>query len=340
VRLTDVVIVGGGPAGASCARALLQGGLEVIVLDKAAFPRTKLCAGWVTPEALADVGIEPGEYPLGINVFERLHLHWKWLSAAPRSLQYSIRRFEFDDFLLKRSGAEVQQRDVRSIRTAEGGFIVDGEFRCRFLVGAGGTACPVYRTLFRKDMPRNVALQTATLEKEFPYEWHDAGCHLWFFEDGLPGYAWYVPKARGYLNVGLGAMAARMKGRGMRLRDCWDRFTGKLLRLGLADIRDIEPRGYSYYLRGASVSPRRGNAFLIGDAAGLATRDLCEGIGPAVHSARLAADAILHGADYRIDAVSGLSGNGIGSRWLEARFAGGRNRHRDSHAANADTGCG
>ena len=45
---------------------------------------------------------------------------------------------------------------------------------------AGGTACPVYRTFFHDRHPRNSVLQTATLEQEFAYDWHDPVCHLWF----------------------------------------------------------------------------------------------------------------------------------------------------------------
>ena len=46
----DVLVVGGGPAGSSCARALHDAGLDVIVLDRAVFPRDKVCAGWITPQ--------------------------------------------------------------------------------------------------------------------------------------------------------------------------------------------------------------------------------------------------------------------------------------------------
>ena len=45
----DVAIVGGGPGGSSCAWALRNSGLDVVILDRAAFPRNKLCAGWITP---------------------------------------------------------------------------------------------------------------------------------------------------------------------------------------------------------------------------------------------------------------------------------------------------
>jgi len=67
---------------------------------------------------------------------------------------------------------------------------------------------------------------------------------------------------------------------------------------------------------------RIGNAFLAGDAAGLATRDMCEGIGPAVESGLLAARAIATGEEYALDGIGTLSGDGFVSRALERRFAG------------------
>jgi flavin-dependent dehydrogenase len=62
---SDVLIIGGGPAGSSCARALTRAGLRVIVLDKAAFPRDKTCAGWITPPVLETLEIDPDEYRSG-----------------------------------------------------------------------------------------------------------------------------------------------------------------------------------------------------------------------------------------------------------------------------------
>ena len=112
-------------------------------------------------------------------------------------VQHSIRRFEFDAWLLERSGAEVRRSTPCSEIRADGdGYVIDGAFRCRYLIGAGGTRCPVRRALFRELDPRARELQTVTLELEFPYDWRDPDCHLWFFEHGLPGYSWYVPKAR------------------------------------------------------------------------------------------------------------------------------------------------
>ena len=48
----DVLIVGGGPAGSSCARQLRRAGLDVLILDKSEFPRDKVCAGWITPQVV------------------------------------------------------------------------------------------------------------------------------------------------------------------------------------------------------------------------------------------------------------------------------------------------
>jgi flavin-dependent dehydrogenase len=287
VNVADAIVVGGGPAGSSCAWKLRNAGLEVLVLDRMAFPRTKLCAGWVTPEAIADLELDTHDYPRSIMTFDELHLHWKALTVKLKAQQHSIRRFEFDEFLLQRSGARVLQHKVREIRRDGSDYIVDGQFRCKYLVGAGGTACPVYKTLFHERNPRSSILQTATFEQEFSYDWEDARCHLWFFDDGLPGYAWYVPKANGYINV---------------------------------RYEHYDPTGYSYYLRGNVDVISGDNAYIVGDSVGLATRDMCEGIGPAVKSGLLAARAITTGADYSLAGINKVTGSGFASKLLERKF--------------------
>jgi len=322
VRVADAIVVGGGPAGSTCAWKLREADLDVIVLDRAAFPRTKLCAGWVTPEALSDLELDPQDYPLSLMTFDDLHLNWKVFKVKLKSRQHSIRRFEFDDFLLRRAGVRVLQHKVREIHRDGGDYIVDDKFRARYLVGAAGTACPVYRTFFHERNPRSSALQTATLEQEFAYDWEDPRCHLWFFDHGLPGYAWYVPKANGYVNVGLGGMADKLKHQGGHLREHWRRFVDKLRRKDLVSYDDYRPTGYSYFLRGNTDLIRDDNAFIVGDSVGLATRDMCEGIGPAIKSGLLAADAIVSGADYSLAGLEQLTGNGLASRVLERKFVG------------------
>ena len=58
----DCLVVGGGPAGSSCARALVQAGLDVLVLDKSRFPRDKVCAGWITPAVVDEVELDLTDY--------------------------------------------------------------------------------------------------------------------------------------------------------------------------------------------------------------------------------------------------------------------------------------
>lgn len=324
MQTCDVLIVGGGPAGSAAARRLKRAGADVLVLDKERFPRLKLCAGWITPEVVRDLEMDVAAYPHRFLTFERLHIHVKGLYVKVPCIQHSIRRFEFDAWLLERSGAPVVQHTVRNIRREAGGYVVDDAFRCRYLIGAGGTRCPVYRTFFREANPRAAELQTVTLEHEFPFDWQDADCHLWFFEKGLPGYSWYVPKRDGWLNVGVGGMAERLKRSGKDIRHHWSQFTS-MLDKKLATGAQYDPTGYSYFLRGNVDVPRIEDAFITGDAAGLATRDMAEGIGPAIRSGIRAADAILEGVDYQLDDVTGASlGGGMVSRvfdWAMTRGA-------------------
>ncbi|MGH8310611.1 MAG: FAD-dependent oxidoreductase, partial [Steroidobacteraceae bacterium] len=62
MRQCDVLVVGGGPAGSTCAWALSRAGLEVLVIDRARFPRDKVCAGWVTLPVFEALELDPGEY--------------------------------------------------------------------------------------------------------------------------------------------------------------------------------------------------------------------------------------------------------------------------------------
>jgi flavin-dependent dehydrogenase len=320
MRSVEVIVIGGGPAGSAAAQRLKAAGADVLVLDKDRFPRHKLCAGWITPQVVTDLQFEAGAYPHGFLTFRRLHFHFWGPGFAVPCVQHSIRRFEFDAWLLERSGAEFVQHTVKDIRADGDHYVIDGIFRCRYLIGAAGTSCPVRRSLFGRVLPRTRALQTATLELEFPCDWRDADCHLWFFEHGLPGYSWYVPKASGWLNVGVGGMAARLNQRGENIREHWAHFGSKLARRFQIRLPS-DPLGYSYYVRGPLDPARIGNAFLTGDALGLATRDLCEGIGPAIRSGQRAAHAIVSGAAYEFDDVSASSlGGGLISRGMDWSF--------------------
>jgi len=310
VRSSEVLIVGGGPAGSSAALALRRAGVDVLVLDRERFPRLKLCAGWITPEVVRELGMDLESYPHRLLTFPRLKVHYKALKVSLPCVQHSVRRYEFDAWLLERCGAPVEQHNVRDITPDGDGYLIDGAYRCRYLIGAGGTRCPVYRNLFREANPRAHELQIVTLEHEIEYDWQDPDCHLWFCEHDLPGYSWYVPKEHGWLNVGIGAIAARMRSDGAGIKEHWARLAERLSG-GLTRGAHYDPTGYSYYLRGEVEVVRRDNAFITGDAAGLATRDLGEGIGPAIRSGLRAAAAIVDGRPYRLDDVTGLSVSSI-----------------------------
>ncbi len=321
MRQFDVVIVGGGPAGSACAARLVSAGVKVAVLDRDDFPRTKLCAGWITPEVVEDLELDIETYPHRFNTFEHIVVHMKGLTFNLDSPQHSIRRYEFDDFLLKKSGAEFIKHNVKNIEKKNGTYLLDDAFECEYLVGAGGTRCPVYRNFFREVNPRAKELQAATFEHEFPFQWSDPRCHLWFFRKGLPGYAWYVPKENGYLNCGIGGMADKLKARGEDIKKYWNDFIALLGRKNFVRGFEYAPKGYSYFLRGGVDVVRMDNAFIAGDSVGLATRDLCEGIGPAIRSGHRAAESIVNGAEYSLESIGAFSTErGMIRNFLEYMF--------------------
>lgn len=313
---TDVVIIGGGPAGSSCAWKLKQAGTDARILDKQPFPRHKLCAGWITPKVWRLLESHPRDYPYGLTRLATLHFYIRGRHFPIRTRQYAIRRYEFDDWLLQRAGVPVIRHKVQTIVRDGESYIIDGNFRCRYLVGAGGTGCPVYRTFFRDVHPRTKQAQITTLEQEFKYSWHDSSCYLWFFEYDLPGYSWYVPKKGGYLNIGIGARVDGLSARGETLQYHWDLFVEKLQRSGLVAHTSFTPKGYTYFLRQKTGTDQMDNVFIIGDAAGLATLDMGEGIGPAVHSGLRAAHAITSAKPYNNRSCFSLSAPTILLPWL------------------------
>ncbi len=294
MRDVESIIVGGGPAGSSCARELITSGRNCLVLERKRMPRVKLCAGWVTPKVIADLDIQPAEYPHGIVQLDTLKIFFgrkHRFSITTKTSQYSIRRVEFDAWLLKRSGAQVAQHTVRHIERENGSFSIDGEFRCQYLVGAGGTNCPVKKAFFDDHYGKRLVTQ----EVEYTTTPRHSVCTLWFPYAGSFGYAWYVPKADA-VNIGFGGLRSHLKD--WDRRALWQEFVALLKQQSCIDEDPPQPKGYSYYIGRRTTRVRNGNAFIVGDAAGLATLDLAEGIGPAVESGILAAAEIVGRATY------------------------------------------
>ena len=302
----QVVIVGGGPGGAACAGRLVKNGVDCIILDKQDFPRSKTCAGWITPQVFQDLDITPEEYPHQLTSFSSLQLYLNHIPLTKSGQQYAIRRIEFDHWLLKLSRVPVIHHEVKEIIKTKHGYQIDNQFTADILIGAGGTHCPVYHKFFKIDQPR-LGEKIVALEEEFQADWKDGKCRLWFFENDLPGYAWYVPKAGGYVNLGVGGNERVLKERGSTIHSQWTYFVNKLLKMGLIDNRHYNPEGYVYYLRSSQNNFRKENIYLIGDSAGLATLDMGEGIGPAIRSGLLLADSILDKSEYSISEIERFS---------------------------------
>lgn len=308
----ETIVVGGGPAGASCAWALQEQGREVLVLDKASFPREKPCAGWVGREVWEALGVRPLDYPYPLTQVGTLRVSWKKFSFSIPVRLHAVRRTEFDHWLLSLSGVRVETHQVEKVQIENGRYLLDGTYRCRYLVGAGGTNCPVARTLFKTINPRPSSSLIVAVAQEVPVEYTtdlrgasplienpEESCRVWFFYEGIPGYAWYLPKTGGTVNVGIGGKALSIRNQGRTLLSYWKQFLHYLQQEGLLDksfasepsIQDRPPT-HGYYLWEGPRILKEGNAFVLGDAAGLATADMGEGIANAVCSGLLVARAI------------------------------------------------
>jgi geranylgeranyl reductase family protein len=299
VERCDVLIVGGGPAGSSVAWGLRDSGLDVLVLDRSSFPRDKTCAGWVTPQVLADLALDPELYAKSrvlqpISGFRVRRIgDADALARWDRPVSFGIRRCEFDHFLLERCEARTRLGEpFQSAERRAGGWLVNRSIEARVIVGAGGHFCPVARKLLgaKSESEPIVAAQ----EVEYLLDPEDrADCPVsgevpeLFFTRDLKGYGWLVRKGD-FLNVGLGRQDKH------RLSDHLREFMQYLKGLGKLPRRvSDEFHGHAYLLY--PESPRAivaDGVLLVGDAIGLAYPRSGEGIRPAVESGLLAARAI------------------------------------------------
>jgi geranylgeranyl reductase family protein len=299
----DVILVGGGPGGSTAAWRLARAGLRPLLLDAAVFPRVKVCAGWVTPEALADVEIDPEKYPLTLQPFTacrfafagaRHETRWR------RPASYGIVRSEFDHHLLERAraaGADVREgaRVTAVSREAGGVRVVTalGAFTAPLVVGAGGHHCPVARA-FGEVSEREEVVVAQESETRLPPDrlgaLDAAMAPELYVEPDLKGYGWYFPK-QDVLNIGVGCVV----GPGVDLPRRREALLASLRDSGRlpADLAIAPFRGHAYVVRRRAPRRLAGDGFvLIGDAAGLARDWSGEGIGPAIRSGILAAEAV------------------------------------------------
>jgi flavin-dependent dehydrogenase len=300
VNTCDVAIAGGGPAGSACAWKLREAGLDVVVVDKAIFPRDKVCAGWITPQVIEDLKIDPDDYRQG-RTFQPITAFRVGLIGVDdaldvtydRPVSFGIRRCEFDQYLLRRSGARlVLGTPVVSIRRAGAEWVVNETIRTPMLVGAGGHFCPVARMLnHTTDRGPLIAAQ----EVEVMIDSRDAPSfrvvaekpELYFCRD-FSGYGWCFRKD-GHVNIGFGRLDPRA------LPEARAEFVDFLeARHTIPADASWRWRGHAYLLSGAPCRQTIGDAVMLaGDAAGLAYPQSGEGIRPAIESGLLAASRIV-----------------------------------------------
>jgi geranylgeranyl reductase family protein len=294
----DAVIVGGGPAGSSCAGALRRSGWDVLVIDRARFPRDKVCAGWLTPHVFAALDLSPSEYRAAgltlqpISAFRTGVIGSTMVETAYADVvSYGILRREFDHFLLRRAAVRVlENTPVETLRRTDSTWIVNDTIEAPMLIGAGGHFCPVARHL--RGGGADCARPVVAKEAEFPSASCASGAgntppSLYFCRD-LGGYGWCVPKGD-YVNVGIGRRDSRDFS--THVRDFIAFLEARHVRAGDATVHW---HGHAYFASGTGPRPLvdRG-VLLVGDAAGLAYPESGEGIRPAVESGLLAAETLI-----------------------------------------------
>jgi geranylgeranyl reductase family protein len=299
----EVVVVGAGPGGSSVAHFLARRGVDVLLLDRAAFPRDKTCGDGLTPRALRvldQMGILPEVRRHGCPIagYEVLAPNGR-ATAAPISGDYGalvVPRRTLDEIILHRaiaSGARFEPRtsvshleplpDRVRIHTEHGAAV-----EARTAVVATGAATAVLRRsgiLARQ--PRALLAARAYFEDipTRPY------FQLRFDRVPLPGYGWIFPVGQQVANVGIGFLP---KGRRPpSVRAAFERFARPLL----ADARQVGPtKSYPLrvdFLQAPTVGPR---TLLVGEAAGLVNPLTGEGIDYALESGALAAEHIVRQA--------------------------------------------
>jgi flavin-dependent dehydrogenase len=306
--VVDVIILGGGPAGSTCARFLTRGGARVAVIDREQFPRVKLCGGWISSPIWDELALAPAEYSGRLWEWHNCHVRYEGQDRAVPCRGFFIRRYELDDFLLRRSGADLHLGvSVPEITRGSDGLWSLAGLRARHLVGAAGTHCPVAR----RHAPIRPMGPVAAQEHEFQVD-ASAIARTRVGEDGEPelllhddlsGYSWNVPKTD-WLNVGSGTADPGRVRAAWRDARSYFRDAGHVPSEALDDMESKAMKGHAYYLfdpahidAAAQVdADGRGGSYLVGDSLGLAQPLTAEGILPAVVSGRLLAEAILAGA--------------------------------------------
>ena len=308
----DILVVGAGPAGAAAAIEAARAGRDVVVIDRARFPRDKCCGDGLTTAALRhldDLGFDPATAPSWSTV-DAVHLRspagWEGRFPLRGDGRFAAvcRRRELDDALVglaRQHGATVLEGHALRAVGQRGDVVtarVEGiTFEARYLVAADGMWSPT-RKLLGLGQPR------------YRGEWHAFRQYfahvdgpaadkmiVWFEPDLLPGYAWSFPLAGGVANVGFGIQ----RGRGHSVQDMASLWRELLARphvataLGPGAEPESPHRAWPIPARLDRSPSAVGRVLFVGDAARATDPLTGEGIGQAIETARDAIRAIAAG---------------------------------------------
>ena len=318
----DVVIVGAGPAGSTAAYHLAQAGLDVVVAEKAQFPREKVCGDGLTPRAvkqLIAMGIDTSPaagwiHNHGLRILGggmRIEMPWPDLASYP-SYGLVRPRQDFDELLARtaqKAGAVLHEQTAveDAIRDERSGRVLgvttrDGrEYRGRVTIVADGNSSRFSLALGRQrleDRPMGVAYRRYYKSPRHKDDWLESWLELWDGSSGesrlLPGYGWIFGVGDGTSNVGLGILNTSDAFGKTDYRALLDRWLASMPEeWGYVEDNATGPTRGAALPMGFNRKPHYADgALLIGDAGGLVNPMNGEGIAYAMESGRMAAELI------------------------------------------------
>jgi menaquinone-9 beta-reductase len=329
-RQADVIVVGAGPGGSTTAAYLASAGVDVVLLEKTAFPREKVCGDGLTPRAvrqLVAMGIDvdaPGWVKnQGLRIVgggHRLELPWPELAEYP-DFGLVRTRLDFDDILARNAvklGAQLYERTVVTGPVLDDtGRIVgvtarpvddDGRkagasqvFRAPIVVAADGNSTRLSLAMGlqkRENRPMGVAVRTYYTSPRHDDDWLESWLELWDGEPGysnlLPGYGWIFGVGDGTVNVGLGILNTSSAFQHVdykQLLKTWLDHTPE--KWGFRDENRTAPVRGAALPMGFNRKPHYANGMLlVGDAGGMVNPFNGEGIAYALESGEMAAQVI------------------------------------------------
>lgn len=247
----DVIVVGAGPGGSAAAHYLSNHGLDVLLLERATFPRDKVCGDGLTPRTVSEIvrmGVrldpEDGWHPnKGLRVFgggRELYFPWPEIERYP-SYGGAFARNKLDEQLAmkaRESGARLMEgqmvtgaiQDDRTDRVigvrvqpmdAAGKRIRDAEeieYHAPLVMAADGVSARLATSLGiekAENRPMGVAIRARYQTPRHDDEWMESHLELWEGKPResalLPGYGWIFPLGDGTVNVGLGSVSSTAK---------------------------------------------------------------------------------------------------------------------------------